>query len=64
MADYISGYTGAEIDLSVSFNNEILLLITSIIFVSLKIGFGILAKSENSLTKFSIWLICLLIVFK
>ena len=31
---------------------------------SFKIGLGILAKSENSLTKCSMFLICLLIVFK
>ena len=40
------------------------LLITSIILIFLNIGLGILAKFENSLTKLSISLICLLIVSK
>ena len=40
------------------------LLTISTILIFLKIGLGILAKLENSLTKFSISLICLLIVSK
>ena len=41
-----------------------LLEITSFKFTFFKIGFGILAKSENSVTKCSISLICSVIVFK
>ena len=40
------------------------LLINLIISIFLSIGLGILAKLENSLTNFSISLICLLIVSK
>ena len=40
------------------------LLIISITFIFLNIGLGILAKLENSFTKFSMSLICLLIVSK
>ena len=47
---------------SSSFIRWILSFSKAIRFVFLKRGFGILAKSENSLTKFSICFICLLIV--